>query len=61
MDLAAFGNRRGGKFFCKIFAERIGQADMRDDAAAEKSTGPLGGSVDKLIWDHNVAGRDLLP
>src|SRR5215510_5382280 len=61
MDLSPFGNRGGDKFFCEIPAKRIGQADMRDETAAEKSAGPLGGSVDELIGDHNVAWRDLLP
>src|SRR5262245_43572388 len=60
MDFPPFGNRGGDKFFREILAKRIGQADMRDKTAAEKSAVPLGGSVDELIGNHNVAGGDLL-
>jgi hypothetical protein len=60
MDLASFGSRGRYKFLCKVPAERIGEANMRDNPLAEKSAGPQGGSVDELIRDHNVAGCNLL-
>jgi hypothetical protein len=60
MDLAPFGSRSSYKFLCQVLAERIGEAYMRDDPFAEKSAGPLGGSVDELIRDHDIAGCNLL-
>ena len=41
-------------------AERIGEADVRDDTVAEERARPLRRAVDELIRHDEVAGRDLL-
>ena len=47
--------------FAQVGAERIGEADMHDDAIAEECGGTSGaGSIDDLIGDDHVTGYDFL-
>src|SRR5581483_10514260 len=59
MHAGALLARRAREGLGKLRTYRIGEAHVRDDAAAEKRARPLRGPVDELIGNDDVARRDL--
>ena len=60
MNLRPASAGRGCQIFRKICAHGVGQRNVNHQAVAEEGLGTLECAIDKLIWNHQLAGMNFL-